>query len=425
MCSPIRTVFVLLAGCAALGTLVESSAPQPAGKVVAVRGARLLTVARGEIADGVLLVQDGKLLAVGSSAEVPLPADAVVVDASGTIITPGLIDAHSHLGLGPSGGITEDNEMTDPVTPQLRIIDSIHPEGLPPDQHEFANALAEGVTTVVTRPGSGNVIGGQSAALKLRGRTVDEMLLRFPVDMKMALGRKGAYAGKGQMPTTKMGAAYLVRQAMVDAADYGQTLANYEKERAAKPDTPPPARDLKKEAMLEVLDRRLPVHIHVDKADDIMTAVRLSEEFGFLRLSLGHAPEAWRVADLLAAKKVAVVVGPMMVVYDDENRPINLAQYLTARGVDVSIMTDADVVQQPFLRYQATVAIKHGMDPAAALKALTLNPARIAGLEDRLGTLEPGKDADFVVFSGDPFDIQTRVLKVFIDGAAVFDAAGR
>jgi imidazolonepropionase-like amidohydrolase len=248
------------------------------------------------------------------------------------------------------------------------------------------------------------------------------MVARFPCDMKMALGRKGAYAAKNQMPTTKMGAAYLVRQAMLDAADYQRALAKYEKDKAAKPDAVPPPRDLKKEAMLQVLDRRIPVHIHVSGADDIMTAVRLSEEFGFRGLSLGHAEEAWKVADELAAHKVAVVVGPVMMTYDDENHPINLAQLLVAKGVPVSIMTDADVVQEPFLRYQAAVAVKYGLDPAEALKAITINPARIAGVEDRMGSLEVGKDADFVVFDGDPFDIQSRVQKVFIDGGIVYEA---
>jgi imidazolonepropionase-like amidohydrolase len=245
------------------------------------------------------------------------------------------------------------------------------------------------------------------------------MVVRFPCDMKMALGRKGSYASKGQMPTTKMGAAYLVRQAMVDAADYKRSIERYERERASKPETEPPARDLKKEALLKVLNREIPVHIHVNTADDIMTAVRLAEEFKFLRLSLAHATEAWKVADELAAKHVVVVVGPVMVTYDDENRPINLAEALSKKGVEVCIMTDADVVQQSFLRFQAAVAVKHGMDHGEALKAITINPARVAGLEDRIGSLAPGKDADLVMFDGDPFDIQTRVARVFIDGREV------
>ncbi len=416
------------------GTIILAAGPvmpgateptEQAAGIVAVKGARLLTVAGSAIERGVMLIENGKFKAVGPEAEVRIPEGARVIDASGAVITPGLIDAHSHLGLGPSGGVTEDNEMTDPVTPQLRIIDSIHPEGMAPDINQFRNALREGVTAVIARPGSGNVICGQSAVLKLRGRTVDEMVVRFPADMKMALGHKYAYAAKGVMPMTKMGAAYLVRQAMLDAADYKRALEKAAKAKAGTPEASPPPRDLKKEAMLKVLDREIPVHIHVAPADDIMTAVRLAEEFNFLRLSLGHADEAWKVADKLAEKKVAVVVGPRMIVYDDDNRLINLARFLIEKGVETSLMTDADVVQQSFLRAQASVAVKYGLDPAEALKAITINPARLTGLADRLGTLEAGKDADFVVFDGDPFDLQSRVLKVFIDGVPAFEAPAR
>jgi imidazolonepropionase-like amidohydrolase len=210
---------------------------------------------------------------------------------------------------------------------------------------------------------------------------------------------------------------------MLEAAEYGDALRRYEKERAAKPDTAPPPRDLKKEAMRLVADRVLPVHIRASGVDDILSAVRLLDEFGFSMLSLAHADESWRVADLLAARKVAVVVGPRMIVYDDANNPVNLAQVLHTKGVAVSIMTDADVVQAPFLRHQAAMAIRHGMDPADALRAITLNPARLARLEDRIGSLDVGKDADFVVFDGDPFDLATKVAKVFIDGVVAVDAA--
>ena len=390
----------------------------PGEEVIALTGARILTVSQGEIPKGTVLILDGKIAAVG--AEVAIPPQTLIIDVSGAVITPGLIDSHSHLGLGSSYGATEDNEMSDPVTPQLRVIDSIHPEGVPPEKRSFAAAVAEGVTAVIARPGSGNVIGGQSALLKLAGKTVDEMVLTFPCDMKMALGHKYFYASKGLMPMTKMGTAYLVRQAMLEAQEYGDGLARYRKEKAKKPETPPPPRDLKKEAMLKVLNKELPVHIHVASADDIMTAVRLAEEFGFSKLSLGHASEAYKVADELARRGVIVVVGPEMIVHDDEGRWINLADVLVKRGVEVNIMTDADVVQQPFLRYQAAVAVKYGMDPAEALKAITINPARLAGADKRIGSLEAGKDADLDVFDGDPFDPQSRVLRVFINGRQVY-----
>ncbi len=389
--------------------------------VYLIKNARILTVTRGTLENGMLLIKNGKIHRIGQ--ELDIPVDEIqVVDAGGMWVTPGLIDSHSHLGLGPSGGITEDNEMSDPCTPHLRIIDSIHPEGMEPHKGSFKDAVAQGVTTIIARPGSGNVIGGQSAALKLFGRTVDEMILVFPVDMKMAMGRKGYYASKGQMPMTKMGTAYIVRKAMLEAADYRASLLLYEKTKEKKPDTPLPKRDLKNEAMLKVLNRKLPVHIHVTGADDIMTAVRLADEFDFYKLSLAHAEESYKVVDELAKRDIVVVVGPKMVVFDEKGNLINIADYLVKNGVEVNIMTDADVVQQEYLRFQTSIAVKYGMDPLEALKAITINPAKLIGMESRIGSLEPGKDADLVIFDGDPFDVQTSVWKVFINGVVVYDS---
>jgi len=312
--------------------------------------------------------------------------------------------------------------MSDPCTPQLRIIDSIHPEGVAPHKGSFRDALAEGVTTIIARPGSGNVIGGQAAAIKLAGKTVDEMVLVFPVDMKMAMGRKGYYASKGRLPMTKMGTAYIVRRAMLEAEEYNQGWLRYEKEKEKKAEAKPPKRDLKNEAMLKVLKRKIAVHIHASPVDDIMTAVRLRDEFKFYKLSLGHAEEAYKVADELAKRGVVVVVGPLMITFDDDGNLVNLADYLVKHDVEINIMTDADVVQQEFLRYQAAIAIKYGMDPAEALKAITINPAKLIGMDKRIGSIEPGKDADIAIFDGDPFDIQTGVLKVLINGKVVYDA---
>ena len=397
---------------------VEGPRIQNETEQIAITGARILTSAGQNYEKGTILIRDGKIVEVGES--IKIPEGTRIIDARGCLITPGLIDAHSHLDLGPSGGVTEDNEMTGPVTPQLRIIDSIHPEGVGPDKNQFFNALAEGVTAAIITPGSGNVIGGQAAVLKLKGKTVDEMCILFPAHMKMALGRKSYYAQKGQMPMTKMGTAYLVRQSMLEAEDYKKELAAYEREKKKNPAAAPPARDLKKEAMLLVLDRKIPVHIHVGSADDIMTAVRLANEFNFKSLSLAHAEEAYKVAEELARSRVTVVVGPRMITYDDQGNLINLAGYLHRHGVEICIMTDADVVQQPFLRTQAAIAIKYGLDPEAALRAITINPAKMIGLDGRVGSLEKGKDADLVVWSGDLFDVRQEALRVFIDGREVY-----
>lgn len=388
-----------------------------ADEVTVIKNARILTVTKGEIQQGTLVIKNGKISHVGEPTAVP--AGAVILDAAGMIITPGLIDSHSHLGLGPSGGVTEDNEMSNPVTPQLRIIDSIHPEGVAPHKNSFRHAVSQGVTTIIARPGSGNVIGGQSAALKLTGKTVDDMLLVFPCDMKMAMGRKG-YGAKGMMPVTKMGTAYLVRKAMLDAMEFKQAQERFQQEKKKKPEAVPPKRDLKNEAMLLVLNRKIPVHIHASPVDDIMTAVRLGDEFNFFKLSIGHGDESYKIADELSRRGVVVVVGPQMIVFNDKGQLINLADYLTRNGVEVCIMTDADVVQQEYLRFQAAIAIKYGMEPLEALKAITINPAKLVGMEDRIGSLEIGKDADLVIFDGDPFAFKTSVLKVFINGKTVY-----
>ncbi len=393
-------------------------------EVYVIKNARILTVTKGTIEKGTIIIQDGMIDRVGNLLDIPVD-NVQVINAKGMWVTPGLIDSHSHLGLGPSGGITEDNEMSDPCTPHLRIIDSIHPEGMEPHKDSFKDAVAQGITTIIARPGSGNVIGGQSAALKLFGKTVDEMILVFPADMKMAMGRKGYYASKGQMPMTKMGTAYIVRKAMMDAADYRASLLVYEKTKEKKPDTLPPKRDLKNEAMLKVLNRELPVHIHATAVDDIMTAVRLADEFNFYKLSLAHADESYKIADELAKRDVVVVVGPQMITFDDQGNLINIADFLVKNGVEVNIMTDADVVQQEFLRFQASIAVKYGMEPLEALKAITINPAKLIGMESRIGSIESGKDADLVLFDGDPFDIQTRVRKVFINGHIVYDTGDK
>ncbi len=389
-----------------------------AAEVIYIHGAKIHTVTGGTIEDGAILIRQGRISEIGTN--ISKPVEAVDINATGMVITPGLIDSHSHMGLGPSGGITEDNEGSNPSTPQMRIIDSIHPTGMAPHENSFRDAVSQGITTIIARPGSGNVIGGQSAALKLTGGTVDDMVIKFPADMKMAMGKKG-YGAKGQLPVTRMGVAYVVRQAMMDAIDYKNSLEKYEKKKQSDPDTAPPKRDLKNEAMLMVLNREIPVHIHCSRIDDILTAVRLGDEFNFYKLSLGHGDESWKIADVLAEKGVTVVVGPQMIVYNEDNQLINLAKVLVDAGVEINIMTDADVVQQEFLRYQAATAVRYGLDPEEALKAITINPAKLIEAEDRIGSLEKGKDADLVIFDGDPFDFATKVCKVFINGVSVFD----
>ncbi len=410
----IAAVFIILSGLFIFPTEGEE-------KVIAIRAGKVHTVTGGIIENGIILIKNGKFLAVGKGIEIP--EGATVIEVPQGVVTPGLIDTHSHLGLGPSGGITEDNEMTSPATPGLRIIDSLHPRGLMPHQDSYLDAIAEGVTTVIARPGSGNVIGGLSALIKLGGETVDEMIIRFPQDMKMAMGaRGGALPG---YPATRMGTAWTVRKAMNEAQEYADQWEEYRKEKEKNKDATPPKIDLDKEALLQVMKGELPVHIHCGPTVDILTAIRLGEEFHFKKLSLGHATGGCKVAEELAKRGVAVVVGPQMMVFDEEREElVNLADCLLRAGVKVNIMTDADVVQQEFLRFQAAMAIKYGMNPEEALKAITIYPAQLVEAADRLGSIEEGKDADLVIFDGDPFDIMTRVLRVFINGKLVYEKKG-
>jgi imidazolonepropionase-like amidohydrolase len=384
-------------------------------KFIAIKGGKIHTITKGTIENGIILIKGKKIVAVGENIKVPPGAE--VIDATGKVITPGLVDSHSHLGLGPSGGVTEDNEMTDSATPQLRIIDSINPYGEEPDKGCFAKALSEGVTTVICRPGSGNVIGGQAAAVKTSGDTVDEIIRNFPCDMKMAMGRKG---GIGGYPMTKMGTAYIIRKYLILGKEHREKIDEYQEKKKKDKKSKPPKRDLKAEAMALVTTGKMPVHIHVVAANDIMTIIRLAEEFGLNDISLGHAEEAYKVADEVARHNIRVVVGPRVIVYDDDNQLVNLTEYLRKTGVEVSIMTDADVVQQEYLRYQAALAVKYGMPYEETLRAITLNPAKLAGVADKVGSLEPEKLADLVIFSGDPFDVLSRAEKVMIEGKIVY-----
>ena len=408
---------VLLAVILSFSTIIRAGAePDPSSGLYFIRGAEIRTVTNGTIKPGDIILRDGKIADIGKSLN--LPEGAEVIEAAGMIVTPGLVDSHSHLGTGVTMLKSEENDGSGPSTPHMRILDSMHPEGIVPHAGSYKDAVAEGVTTVISRPGSGNVIGGQSLAIKLSGRTVDDMILRSPADMKMAMGPK-------RYPTTstRMGVANVVRQAMLEARKYKESLEKYEKSREDNPDALPPERNLTHEAMLKVLDREIPVHIHCSPIADILTAIRLGDEFNFYKLSLAHGDETWRVADELAERGIVVVVGPNIVEYDDKGNMINLPQYLVEHGVEINIMTDTDIVQQEYLRHQAAIAIRHGLDPEAALEAITINPARLIEAEDRIGSLEKGKDADLVIFNGDPFDFQTSVVKTFINGEPVFSGS--
>ncbi|MEU8317956.1 amidohydrolase [Nonomuraea sp. NPDC048881] len=366
------------------------------------------------IEGGTVLVGDGKILAVGR--DVTIPDSATVVDADGGWVLPGFVEAHGHLGVyeeaeGWAGNDT--NEMTDPNGARLRALDAINPA----DQG-FADALSGGVTTVVIKPGSGNPIGGQTVAVKCWGRSVDEMLVREPVSVKSALGEnpKRVYGDQKKLPSTRQGVAAVIRDALMKAQDYKA------KKAAAEREDKPFDRDGTLEILVRVLDGELPWCQHAHRADDIATALRLADEFGH-RLILNHGTEGHLLADTLAERNVPVIIGPLFTSRSKvelRQRALRNPGILARAGVELAITTDHPVVPIHFLVHQATLAVKEGLDRDTALRSITVNPARIMGLDDRVGSLRPGLDGDVVIWSGDPLDVMSRALRVFIAGREVY-----
>ena len=360
-----------------------------------------------------ILLADGKIAAIGT--DLTAPADAAVFDADGLEVYPGFVDAHTHIGLDGYGIGYEGcdyNEMNDIWTPQLRAIDGINPR-----DPSLADARRAGVTCVCTGPGSANVLGGTFLAMKTVGDRVDKMVVRDPVAMKCAFGENPKRCYRDKCDSTRMSTAAFLRGALMQARDYGA------RKQAANGDiTKMPAYNQKLEALLPVLAREIPLKAHAHQANDIFTALRIAREFN-LRLTLEHVTEGHLIVDELAGEKdVPMAVGPSLTFaskFELQNKSWSTPAVLTAAGCHVSIITDSSVIPQQYLPLCAGMAIKAGMDPFDALKAITLNPAEHIGVADRVGSLEVGKDADLVITAGSPFEVLTEVKAVFIDGARI------
>ncbi|MFL6143105.1 MAG: amidohydrolase [Labedaea sp.] len=379
-------------------------------------GGYVVPVVSAPIEDGIVLIDDGRIVAIGSAAEVDVPDDAEIVDASGSWLLPGFVEAHGHVGVWEEAehwAGDDVNEKTDPNGARMRALDAINP-----DDEGFRDALAGGVTTILIKPGSANPIGGRTAALKAWGRTVDEMLIREPVSVKSALGEnpKRVYSDQGKLPSTRQGVAAVIRDAFTRAQDY-----KARKEYAARTDAPFD-RDNTLETLIRVLAGELPWSQHTHRADDIATAIRLSEEFGY-RLVVNHGTEGHLIADLLADKGIPVIIGPLLTnrsKVEVRRRHLRNPGILARAGVKIAITTDHPVVPIHFLVHQATLAMKEGLDADTALRSITVNPAEIMSLDDRVGALRPGLDADLVIWSGDPLDVMSRAMRVFIGGREVY-----
>jgi imidazolonepropionase-like amidohydrolase len=386
----------------------------------AIVGGRVVPVEGEPIEGGTVLLRDGKIAAVEGPGFVA-PSGASVVDAAGKWVLPGFIDAHAHAGVAEEaeGWAGQDtNERTDPNAAHVRALDAINPA----DQG-FRDAIIGGVLAVNVNPGSANPIGGQTVAIKCWGRTVDEMVLREPAGLKSALGEnpKRVYGERNETPSTRLGTAAVIRGAFVAAQNYQAKLAA----AAAKDSSSERAvveRDLKLEALSRVLRREIPWRQHCHRADDIATAMRMAREFGY-DLVIDHGTEAHLLADQIAAASIPVIIGPLFTnrsKVELRNRSLANPGRLAAAGVTIAITTDHPVVPIHFLIHQATLAVKEGLDPVTALRAVTINPARIIGCADRIGSLEVGKDADLVIWSGDPLDVMSRAERAYLDGREIY-----
>ncbi len=366
---------------------------------------------------GDVLIKDGKIAAVGAHVEAQ---GAEVVDCTGQYVLPGFVDAHCHIGMWEDGMGDEGadgNENSDPVTPQMRAID-----GLNPFDPCFKEARAAGVTTVVTGPGSANVIGGQFAALKTYGRYIEEMLIKEPVAMKAAFGEnpKRVYAEQKEAPYTRMAIAAIFRGAMVEAQEYERKLKLGEEDEDKLPD-----RDLGIEALLPVLRGELKLKMHAHRADDILTSLRLAKEFN-LRVTIDHCTEGHLILDVLKEQTEAlgagIILGPL---FSDrskielKNMTFRAPMLMHEAGIPFALMTDHPVIPIQHLPVCAALCVREGLPEDAALRSITINAANIVGLGAHVGSLEVGKDADITIYDGHPLDVRSHCLRTIINGQTV------
>lgn len=382
----------------------------------AIVNGKIYTMAGQVLDSGTIIIDAGKIKAVGANLEIP--AGTEIIDAQGKFVMPGIIDAHTHIGIYEEGiGFegADGNEMTNPATPQLRALDAINPMDA-----AFKGALAGGVTSMTVAPGSANVIGGQVLAIKARGETVDDMIIKEPLGLKIAFGEnpKRVYSSQKKTPSTRMAVAAILRENLVAARNY---MAKQEKGKEDPEKAPD--RDLKMEILVKVLKKEIPLRAHAHRADDISTAIRIAEEFD-VNICIEHCTEGHLIADFLAEKGVAAIIGPTMGTrpkIELMNTSFKTPGILHKAGVKVALTSDHPVFPVQQLPIQAALAHKDGLSEEEALRAITINPAEIMGIADRVGSIEAGKDADIVIFSGHPFNWKTQVEKTMIDGEIVYE----
>ncbi len=380
--------------------------------MIAIKGGKVVTMAGDPIEHGVVLVDGGKIKAVGGP-DLAIPQGAEVLDAAGKWVMPGLIDAHTHISTFSEPqvirGRSDGNEMTNPINAHIRGVDALNPF-----DYAIEPVRTAGFTTCYTGPGSGNVICGTGTAFKLRGATVDEMVIPGTTHMKMALGEnpKTAYGEKAQTPMTRMGTAGVLRETLANAWEYSDQLRAAESDPSKKPKY-----GFRLEALVPVVRGEMKARIHCHRNDDIVTAVRVAEEFG-LDFALEHATEGPRITQYLGERKVTCVVGPLLIgphKMELWNARLDNAAILAQAGCQVCLTADT-ASETKWLPMQIGACIAHGLPEELAFQGVTVNPARLLGILDRVGTLEAGKDADIAVFNGHPFSSLTLCQLTMIDG---------
>lgn len=381
--------------------------------MILIKNGYIKTMAGEDIENGCILIgDDGKIAEIGK--DINVCSDVQIIDAEGRLVTPGCIDGHCHIGLDNelTGLANQDhNERIDPITPQMRAIDSINPIDTP-----FEEAIMNGVTAACTGPGSANVVGGTFAAIKLVGKNVDKMVIKHPIAMKCAFGEnpKKVYGqGKGKSPYSRMGIAYLLRELLTKAKKYSDEDAAGKEHNI----------DLKLEAMIPVMRKEIPLKAHAHQADDILTAIRIAKEFD-VNLTIDHCTDGAVIADELKEAGYPVCFGPTLGSrgkYELRNKHFDTAAKLNDAGIEMCIITDSPVIPICYLPLCAALAVKHGLDKEAAWRAITVNPAKIAGIFDRVGSLEVGKDADVVIWTDDPMTaVAARSFVTVVDGKVVY-----
>lgn len=400
---PTKITLVLLF---VLNSFVSFSQETP----TAYTGALIYTINGDPLENGTLIIQNGKILAVGT--DIKIPKNSIIINVKGKVIMPGLVDTHSHLGNG-SGG-----DRSSALHPDVRLLDALDPMAV-----NLMKARSGGLTTVNIMPGSGHLMSGQTVYIKTKkGKTIEDLTICKNVSSEICGGMKMANGTNSikdtPFPGTRAKSAAMVREQFIKAQEYQKKLINTK----AKP-SEAPERDLKMEGLIEVLDGKRIVHFHTHRHDDVLTAIRISKEFGF-KIVLHHVSEAWKVADEIAKAKVPVSMilidspgGKMEAVDLDPKSGVVLEK----AGVDVAFHTDDPITDSRLFMRSAAIAVREGMSKPKALEGLTLAGARMLELDDRIGSLEKGKDADFIILSGDPMSVYTHVEQTWIEGAKVFD----